>query len=170
MIEPSFRWPDGFRPDESSLYVRNVRRIEQPAAAVWNTLVRAPRWPAWYPNASQVRLPDGAANLAPGMRFRWTQTGIALDCEIGEFEPEARIAWFARSPWIQAYHAWDLQADGPACFVVTDETQRGMLARFFRPLLRPRMVAIHGRWLACLETASAASDTKAGPPEHAPKP
>jgi Polyketide cyclase / dehydrase and lipid transport len=164
MIEPSFRWPDGFRPEQAALYVRNVRRIEQPAVAVWDALVRAPHWPVWYRNASRVRLPNGAHELALGMRFRWTQTGIPLDCEIREFEPTARIAWFARSPLIQAYHAWDIQVDGDACLVVTDETQRGFLPRLFGPLLKPRMLTIHDRWLACLETESAPTHRRAAFP------
>jgi hypothetical protein len=155
MIEPSFRWPEGFRPGEALLYVRNTRRIAQPAAAVWETLVHAPDWPSWYPNASNVILPDGAEQLGAGMKFRWTQTGMRLDTEVREFEPATRIAWFARSPLIQAYHAWDIQPDGDACFVVTDETQRGIVPRLFRPVLQPRMLTIHERWLACLEAASA---------------
>jgi hypothetical protein len=122
---------------------------------VWDRLVLAPQWPSLYQNASNVVLPGDAEELGPGMKFRWTQTGIPLDTEIREFEPGNRIAWFARSPWIQAYHAWDLQPDGDACIVVTDETQRGILPRLFRPLLEPRMRAIHDRWLECLDAASA---------------
>jgi uncharacterized protein YndB with AHSA1/START domain len=154
MIEPSFRWPEGFRPGEAQLYVRNTRHIAQPAAAVWQALVQALEWPSWYPNAKNVVLPDDTEELGPGMKFRWTQTGIRLDTEVREFEPGRRIAWFARSPWIQAYHAWEIQPDGDACFVVTDETQRGLLPRLFRPLLEPRMLAIHDRWLERLAWAS----------------
>lgn len=128
MIEPQFRWPAGFRPGEALLYVRNTRRIAQPASAVWERLVLAPQWPSWYQNASNVVLPGDAEELGPGMKFRWTQTGIPLDTEIREFEPGNRIAWFARSPWIQAYHAWDLQPDGDACIVVTTRRSAG----FFR--------------------------------------
>jgi len=164
MIEPSFRWPPGFRPGEAPLYVRNTRRIEQPAAAVWETLVQAPDWPSWYPNASNVILPGNTKQLGPGMKFRWRQTGIQLDAEVREFEPPTRIAWFARSPLIQAYHAWEIQPDGNACFVITDETQRGILPRLFGAVLEPRMLAIHDRWLACLDQASASAL-----PEH-PRP
>jgi uncharacterized protein YndB with AHSA1/START domain len=157
-MEPDFRWPDGFRPDQVALYVRNVRRIEQSAEAVWETLVAARSWPAWYPNASATKLPGDAEELALGMRFRWTQTGIRLDTEVREFDPPARIAWFARSPWIQAYHAWDIQPDGDACIVVTDETQRGILPRLFGRILKPKMLEIHDVWLDCLQLRSGWTD------------
>lgn len=157
MRDSRFRWPEGFRPTEARVYVRNVRHIHYRAQSVWETLVRARSWPLWYPNASNVRLPGDVANLASGMVFHWTQSGIALRSEVREFEPPTRIAWFARSPWIQAYHAWDIHPERDMCTVVTEETQRGILPFVFGTLVRRRMLAIHERWLELLEENAGAT-------------
>ncbi|MBV9079515.1 MAG: SRPBCC family protein [Elusimicrobia bacterium] len=152
MVDPDFHWPPGFAPNEARLYVRNTRRMAVPVENVWAWLVAAPRWPEWYPNARNVELEDHEVTLTAGTRFRWSQTGVRLSSEVREFVPGRRIAWFARSRLIQAYHAWDLQPDaGLGTLVVTDETQRGLMPLLAAAILRPRMLAIHELWLERLD-------------------
>ena len=155
MDDPNFSWPDGFAPDVAKLYVRNERTMHAPIAAVWAWLVAAPRWNSWFVNATNVKLPSGATTLASGMPFTWSQTGIALRTEIREFEPMRRIAWYATSPLIRAYHTWDVQTDGTITRVITDETQNGFMPTLGKPILKPRMLAVHDTWLELLERQAA---------------
>lgn len=151
MHEPSFVWPPGFEPEHARLYLRNARDLEASLGAVWAALVAAPAWPNWYPNARAVKLPPGQTTLSEGTRFTWMQTGVALESVVVEFVPERRLAWSARSPFIQAYHTWDLAPSEKGCSVVTDETQRGMMPTLLGPFLRPKMLAVHDLWLEKLE-------------------
>jgi uncharacterized protein YndB with AHSA1/START domain len=149
--EPAFAWPAGFEPRSARLYFRNARTIAAPAEQIWSWLVAAPLWPSWFPNASNVSLVDGASQLEMGTRFRWTQSGIALDSVVREFVPNRRLAWFATSRLVRAYHAWDLSPEGGAVHVITDESQHGIMPAMLGPLLKPRMLAIHDLWLARLD-------------------
>jgi hypothetical protein len=120
------------------LYVRNARRIEAPAEQIWSWLVAASLWHAWFSSANNIRILTGDTRaLARGSRFRWSQSGFALDSEVLEFEPPKRLAWSARSPFIRACHAWDLQPGESGFIVITDETKRGIMPMLFGPVLRP---------------------------------
>ncbi len=151
MNEPVFQWPDGFEPNSARLYFRNTRTIAAPVEQVWSWLVAAPLWPSWFPNATNVALHDGASELELGTRFRWSQSGLALETVVREYIPNRRLAWFATSPFIRAYHAWDLDASGNGVRVITDESQRGIMPAFLGPVLKSRMLAVHDRWLAELD-------------------
>jgi len=50
--------------------------------------------------------------LAAMYGFCWSQTGVALDSTVQEFAPFERLAWFAESPLVRAYHTWDLREIG----------------------------------------------------------
>jgi hypothetical protein len=141
--EPSFQWPEGFEPGSARLYIRNARTMSAPAEQIWSWLVAAPLWPSWFPNATKVSLPDGAPQLEMGTRFRWSQSGVALDSIVREYVPNQRLAWFASSGLVQAYHAWDLSSQGDVVRVITDESQHGIMPALLGPLLKPRMLAIH---------------------------
>jgi hypothetical protein len=78
-----------------------------------------------------------------GTRFRWSQSGVALDSIVREYVPNQRLAWFASSGLVQAYHAWDLSSQGDVVRVITDESQHGIMPALLGPLLKPRMLAIH---------------------------
>jgi uncharacterized protein YndB with AHSA1/START domain len=155
MDDPNFFWPDGFAPGVAKLYVRNERTMRAPIDAVWAWLISAPRWNAWFSNATKVRLPDGATTLAAGMHFTWAQSGVWLRSDVREFQPHKRLAWAAQSPLIKAYHTWDLQSDGDGTRVITDETQNGLMPTLVAPILKPRMLAVHDKWLESLERQAA---------------
>jgi hypothetical protein len=142
MQEPRFNWPAGLEPDAARLYFRNERTIDAPAEQIWSWLVAAPLWQSWFPNATNVKILDGdSAVLRRGSRFRWSQSGVKLDSEVLEYEASKRLGWSARSPFIHAYHAWDIQPAERGCLVITDETQRGFVPILFGPVLKPRMLA-----------------------------
>ena len=144
---PDFAWPDGFRPGEARVFVDNELEIDADPAVVWAWLVRARLWPAWYPHAKDVVVLDPpGGDLTANAQFTWASSGIPLRTDVREFEPGRRLAWFARSPLILAYHAWEITPTARGCFVVTQETQRGPMT-LIPSLIRPRMLAMHQTWL-----------------------
>ncbi len=157
---PDFRWPAGYDPAQAALYIRNTRRIGAAPEAIWAQLVAAPLWPQWYRFSKNVSLRDGGTELRAGSRFTWTTQGIRLETEVREFEPFRRLAWFATSPFVSAYHAWDLRPDGDTTVVVTDETQRGIMPALGSAIVRPMMLRAHDAWLAGLERRTTHRNTE----------
>jgi uncharacterized protein YndB with AHSA1/START domain len=163
MAVPEFSWPSGFSPDQARVHVHNELSMRAPLLAVWAALVEAADWQRWFSGARDVRLPDGARDLAPGMTFHWSTGGVPLESRVTQYEPGSRLAWTAESPLISAFHAWVMEGDSDSCQVVTEETQRGLLPSAFAPLVRRRMLRAHQAWLEALERhAQATSSSRAG--------
>lgn len=145
-------WPAGFEPQKAELFAHNEARIDAPCATVWSRIVDARTWPGWYPNAQNVELLDGAEELGPDTRWRWTTFGLAIESRVNEFVPERRLAWFGGAPG-QApsfYHGWLLTPEGGGCHVAMDEVGIGSGAAAFRQLDEGRMHRGHALWLATL--------------------
>ena len=132
--------------------------MSSPRDRVWEWLVRADLWPSWYPNSRSVRVENPAVSpaLVLGTRFRWQTFGITLDSVVEECVPEERIAWTARAPGVDAYHAWLIQPTPTGCHVLTEETQHGWLAALSHLLMPNRMHAGHQLWLERLRATAAA--------------
>jgi len=151
------RWPAGFAPGGPPVFVHNHRRIAAPPAVVWAWLVRAPLWPAWYPNSHRVRLLAGAdpgvpgGGLAMGTHFAWRTFGVAIRSTVRDCVPHERLGWDGAGLGAQVYHAWRLLPDGAGTLVVTEETQRGWGARLAHALRPQRMWDGHEQWLEQLE-------------------
>ena len=107
---------------------------------VWAWLVRAELWPTWYSNSKNVVIEGGGPDLLPGSRFRWTTFGVRLDSKVEEFVPGERIAWTTRAIGIDACHAWLIEKRPSGCYVLTEENQKGLLARL-NNFLRPRFLS-----------------------------
>lgn len=118
-----------------------------PPEAVWAWLVRAPLWPSWYPNASDVVLAGGASDLALGVTFTWRTFGVAIRSTVVEFEPCERIAWNAFGLGLDAYHAWEITRTAGGSHVLTEETQYGWAARLSSLVFPDRMSKFHQIWL-----------------------
>jgi uncharacterized protein YndB with AHSA1/START domain len=114
--------------------------------SVWASLIAAPLWTTWFPSATRVTLPEGHEHLELGLRFTWSQAGFFLHTKVREFTPFRRLSWIAKSPWIEAFHTWDLEPTVSGCSVVTDETQRGLMPSLFGFAVKPQMLALHDRW------------------------
>ncbi len=119
---------------------------------VWACLIRADLWPDFYPNAKNVRfLNESGPDLKQGTRFTWKTFDLTITSTVLEYIPDERIAWDAQARGFLAYHAWVLTPSPKGCYVVTEESQRGWLARvnkFFRP---NSMFNGHQMWLQNLE-------------------
>jgi uncharacterized protein YndB with AHSA1/START domain len=146
------RWPERFEPSRAPVHVRNERAIPARVEDVWAWLVRAERWPSWYPNAKGVQVEGPAApDLGPGSWFRWRTFGLSLVSRVEEFVPNERIAWRAIGTGCDAYHAWLIEPRPEGCWVLTEESQYGRLARLADSVMPNRMYRGHALWLECLE-------------------
>ena len=155
------RWPERYRPERTSVHVRN--EIEIPAAneVVWAWLVRAKLWPTWYPNSKDVKIEGGGADLAQSVKFRWKTFGVTLDSTVEEFVPPERLAWSARSLGIDVYHAWLVERLPSSCHVITEESQNGLMARLSNAMRPNNMGRFHQVWLERLRVMASTGQ----PPE-----
>lgn len=142
------QWPDHYQPDHCPVHVRNELDMATAPACVWAWLTHPTLWPAWYVNASNVQmLESGGPDLQQGTRFRWKTFGVTITSTVLEYIPGKRIAWNAKGLGVDAYHAWLLQPSALGCWVLTEETQHGWLARLGNLFLPKRMHKYHQIWL-----------------------
>lgn len=74
--------------------VRVQRRVDAPAAVVWDLLVDVVAWPTWGPSVRRAVLDDGTGRLTLGARGTvWTAVGVALPFTVTEFVPGRRWGW-----------------------------------------------------------------------------
>lgn len=157
MTNSAIRWPERYSPQNSPVHVVNRLTMAAPAEAVWKVLIRAADWSSYYANASKVVVDGGGPDLTAGARFTWKTFGVDLKTQVQVFEPNARIAWLATAPLLEAYHAWLIEPlPGGGCRVITEETQHGLVARAGRLLYPGRMEHWHQKWLEGLAERAAA--------------
>ena len=143
-------WPDEYSAQNTRVHISNELEIPAPAEVIWAWLVRAPFWPEWYPAVKGVAIEGGAAELGPGTRFTWRIFGVTLSSRVEEFVPHERLAWSAQFEGVDAYHAWLIERRTSGCRVLTEENQKGWLARL-NNLLRPSNTRYyHYLWLEAL--------------------
>jgi hypothetical protein len=146
------QWPDYNHPKNCSVHVRNELVTAEEQEKVWAWLIRATLWPVWYENAANVRILEGAGpNLEKGVRFKWKTMGITVNCTVVEYVPNERIAWTGRAFGIDVYHAWVLIPLEQGCCVLTEETQRGLIARLAKSFISNGMYNAHQLWLEGLK-------------------
>jgi hypothetical protein len=150
-------WPAGMTPAESALFVHNEILIAAPAERIWGWLIRAERWPTWYSNSAEVKIVSDGPDLCAGARFQWRTFGVHLQSHVLIFDPPRAIGWDAVGP-LRPYHGWRLEPDGARCRVVTEETQNGLLPRFLRWWLRPKLLRGHQLWLESLKRMAQSGD------------
>jgi len=148
--QPGIHWPEGFTPQQADLFDHSELAVAAPCAAVWQALVAAPDWPAWYPNSENVRLEHGS-ELASGTAFQWRTFGLEVASQVHEFVPQQRLGWFGRASELEAYHTWLLEPQGQGCLVVTEEVVRGPAAIALRRDRPQAMHEGHTLWLQRLD-------------------
>ena len=150
-LPPQAVWPADLDPERSSVFVHNELQAGASCAALWDTLIEAPEWPAWYRHSKDVRLDDGGRRLSAGASFRWRASGQRVRSTVRVFEPGRELAWDATNPLVRVYHRWSFEERGEGCLIVTEEAQRGLLPSATRPIARRIMLAAHQEWLECLD-------------------
>lgn len=156
MSEDAIQWPAGFEPAVAALHVRNERWMRGRPDAVFEALIDAEDWPRWYPHAKRVVV-DGGGPLRAGAKFCWTTLGARIATVVVDFAPPARLVWTGRAPGVEACHAWAIEAVADGCRVVTEETQRGMIASLAARFLRGRLRRMHDLWLERLDDKTSPS-------------
>ncbi|MEZ5922741.1 MAG: SRPBCC family protein [Parvularculaceae bacterium] len=153
---PGISWPHRFHPDVAPIHVRNEIEIAARPEIVFAWLIKAPLWPDWYPNASNVRLKDpNASTLSLDTEFRWKTFGVSIVSRVLEFVPGERIAWDGRAFGVDVYHAWLIRPSAKGAYVVTEESQYGIFARAAAALWPDRMHDFHQIWLERLSEKAA---------------
>ncbi len=157
----SVLWPEDSRPDGAVIHVVNVVDAEVTPEAVWPWLVRAARWSEWYANCRDLRFEgDAGPDLHLGDAFVWRTFGVRVRTVVTEIVPHERLAWSGRGLGATGYHAWVIERCVAGARITTEETQRGLLPRLGRPLLRRGLLRWHQRWLEGLVRVA-----RLGPPE-----
>ncbi len=148
-------WPSGFTPPEADVFVHNEITIHAPASTIWENLVDAPQWPAWYANSADMQLPAGQDKLTAGTHFTWKTFFQPVESTVGEFVPNKVLAWYGQGKTAQGYHVWLIvEGANGNCQVVTEETQKGPGA-IKRGVEQPRaQYDAHDWWLAALKVRS----------------
>ena len=155
----AINWPACYRPEATAVHVHNELAIDAPAERVWAWLVRASRWPEWYPNARNVHIAGRARDLFPGAAFDWRTFGATVHSVVKEFDPPARIGWTGSGLGLDVYHGWIIEPRDGGCHVLTEENQNGFAARLQALVLPRRMWRWHQLWLERL-----AAQARLGPP------
>jgi hypothetical protein len=143
------RWPTGHEPAGASIYVINQTISAAPPEAVWAWLVRPDRWNEYYSNASQASSVSGAwPEVELGSEFTWATGRIPVKTTVTEFEPFQRLAWTGEGLGATGHHAWILTPTSEGgTLILTEETQRGLILRLLRPVLRRSMSSAHQQWV-----------------------
>jgi hypothetical protein len=148
-------WPTGYEPAKSPVHVCNKLAMTSDSEIVWAWLIRAQLWPTWYPNSANIKFLTGQPpDLTLGKRFQWKTFGVTIKSTVLEFKPYERIAWDGHGSGLDVYHAWLIQKTIQGCNVITEETQRGWLARLGKTLRPNRMQQQHQIWLEELSKKS----------------
>jgi hypothetical protein len=154
---PDIHWPAGFSPSDAVLFAHNEVVIKAPCATVWQHLIEAQNWPAWYPNAQDVKIAnDHSGALQQNSIFEWSTFGLPITSIVYEYVPNSRLAWFGKSKGLDAvfYHTWYLVPTSDGCQMITEEVVQGPGAVAFRDKDPSAMHRGHQVWLNGLKQVS----------------
>jgi len=155
---PEFvHWPDGYTPDDASVYAHNELIIPAAPDRIWEWLVRARQWPHWYPNSWRVeilkrtRRGTHREQLSSGTKFTWITFGLPIQATVDPCEKPTTIGWKFETRWwagaARGYHIWFIEPHPHGCRVVTEETELGLLPRLLRFILQSAVPFSHQLWL-----------------------
>jgi len=113
------------------LVARREIFIDAPIEAVWRILSDIPRWPAWQPDITSMRL---EGDLQPGAVFRWKALGSTLSAQLQAVEPPRQIGWISHTAGMKSTHIYMLEAHGARTRVVTEESLAGWVPRVHKAL------------------------------------
>jgi len=135
-------FPEGKRREQSPVFTRNELFVPASPEHVWQRLIDAKDWPNWYANAGNVEI-EGADRLAPGKLFHWTTCGVRVHTVVEEFVPNHRLSWSGKGLGSSAFHGWVIERSDGGSFVVTEETQQGLIPSLGRAFLRRGLLKWH---------------------------
>lgn len=118
---------------EPRLVVRRSLRVAASPEAVWQALIDLPRWPERDRYIRWVRpigeTPPAGRWWEVGRRYReQVRRGPFLPVfrlTVIQVEEGKRVAWTARYLWVEAVHAWEVEADGDDAVLTSEESFEG---------------------------------------------
>jgi hypothetical protein len=123
-------WPEGIVPDQADLFAHNDIVIAATTGRIWEHLIHATAWPDWYYNSSDVTVNAPGGLLGAGVTFDWTTFGSHVQSTVHEFEPRARIGWYAEADQLVTYHTWLLEPrDERTTYLVMEEAGTGVIPK-----------------------------------------
>lgn len=150
--ENLIHWPPQFDPAQSRFYVHNWIDISAPPERVWQLLIQATQWPAWYDGIMDIRFKESNTEvLTLGTKVFWRSMGQNLNNTVVEYVPNERLAWQFNESAIQGHHAWLIIPTETGCTVITDESQNGRLAGLQKIFLPKKLMKQHDKWLRLLK-------------------
>lgn len=160
MGSSKIKWPEDLRPETSPVYTYNELVIPADSRIVWAWLIRAERWPQWYPYWKKVKILSGPGEgLGPGTVFTvtapiWKIFSVKIKTVVQDFTPFERLAWRGQAFGVQGYHAWIIESQGGGCKVITEEAQRGLIVSLARSATQREILHRHQIWLEGLAKMS----------------
>ena len=119
---------------EPRLVIRRSLDVDAPPEAVWEALIDLPRWPVrdryirWVRPVGEPPPADGRW-WAVGRRYReQVRRGPFLpvfSLTVVEVDEGRRVAWSARYLWVDAIHAWEVEAAGDGAVLTSEESFKG---------------------------------------------
>ena len=150
--DPRITWPPDHVPSSAVVFAQNTVDISASPEAVWSLLIDCVRWPTWYRYCTDVSILRGGPLLSSGSKFRFKTLGFYGEPEITTFEPARMLVWSATgAAGLGGSHAWYIETTSYGCRVITEEVQTGRLLRLVSPLIRHRLLTMHGEWLRALK-------------------
>ncbi len=141
-------WPADYLPSDADFYVHNKIEINAKPEVVWNLLINAKQWPSWYIGMSDVAfVKSKSETLVESLSFEFSTMGQHFIGEIREFIPNQRLAWETKNEKLKAYHAWLILPTENGCLLITDEVQKGKLAKLQKVFLPNKLRKLHNVWL-----------------------
>jgi hypothetical protein len=149
-------WPVEHDPVSHSIYAVNSIDTSASPVDVWRLLVGARDWQDYYPNANNVDISDGSAELAADSKFTWTTAGVKLNCTVREYVPFKRISWDALYEESSAYHGWLIEPTEAGTHILTEETQHGPFWEKIAAEHPGILHRFHQQWVEALAEAASA--------------
>jgi uncharacterized protein YndB with AHSA1/START domain len=155
-------WPQQYEPKNASFFVHNQIDIDAPPEAVWNVIIQAETWPAWYEGAENVKVLNGKNGvLGARSSFTWTTMGLDFISTVTEFRPPFRLSWESRKSTIQGYHAWLIVPTSTGSRLVTEESQHGFMTLLQKIFVPNKLHQLHDVWLSQIKKKAEAAARQA---------
>lgn len=145
-------WSNNYKLSETEFYIHNRIEIEASPEKVWNILINAEEWPNWYDGMKSTKVIDSKNGiLTSKSKLKFNTMNRDFDGEVIEFEPYERLSWETINPKLNALHAWLIIPTDKGCIVVTDESQKGRLAKLQTIFVPNKLKNLHQFWLTELK-------------------
>ena len=110
------------------------RRIEAPAARVWEVLLAVGQWPEWYGTIKDLKVRDETFSKGSKFSFRTGPATIKAAIDVAD-EPEV-FRFTGKSAGSITTYAFSLTADGEHTEVRAAQSMGGLATRAMKPVLQ----------------------------------